>query len=193
VRRRTILQLLQKRGSIAVSDLTKRFGVSRMTIHRDLDVLVQQGLAQKRHGWVELAATRWVELAATPAPATAGSARCMMCQSEIPERTQFTLQLENGERLQACCPHCGLMMLSHRTGVQSALARDFLYGRILNALEAFYVVESRIATCCAPSVLCFHDAASAADFQRGFGGSVLNYHETIAFLKQRHNPVLAAH
>lgn len=184
VRRRTILQLLQKRGSIAVSDLTKRFGVSRMTIHRDLDVLVQQGLAQKRHGWVELAAT--------PAPATAGGARCMMCHTEVPERTQFTLQLENGERLQACCPHCGLMMLSHKAGVQSALARDFLYGRMVNALDAFYVVESRIATCCAPSVLCLQ-AVDAADFQRGFGGTVLNCTETIAFLKQRHHPVLAAH
>lgn len=185
MRRRTILQLLQKRGSIAVSDLTKRFGVSRMTIHRDLDALVQQGLAQKRHGWVELMTTQ--------PQATTGTAKCLMCRSDIPERTLFTLQLENAERIQGCCPHCGLMMLSHKPGVQSALARDFLYGRMVNAIEAFYVVESRIATCCAPSVLCLPDAASAADFQRGFGGTVLNCADTIAFLQRRHQPMPAHH
>ena len=185
MRRRTILQLLQKHGSIAVADLTKRFGVSRMTIHRDLDILVRQGLAQKRHGWVERA---------MPQPPTATeAARCSMCRGDIPERTLFMLQMENGERLLGCCPHCGLMILGHKPGVQTALARDFLFGHMVNALEAFYVVESRITTCCAPSVLCFQDAASAADFQRGFGGAVLNCRETIAFLKERHHPVLATH
>ncbi|MCP8893868.1 DeoR/GlpR family DNA-binding transcription regulator [Shinella daejeonensis] len=49
-RRRSIMDLLMEAGSASVEDMANRFGVSRMTIHRDLDDLEQAGLLRKVHG-----------------------------------------------------------------------------------------------------------------------------------------------
>lgn len=49
-RREEIIQLLMETGSATVDDMSARFGVSKMTIHRDLDELEQEGLLQKIRG-----------------------------------------------------------------------------------------------------------------------------------------------
>lgn len=53
-RRKLILELIIRAGSAQVEGLASRFGVSRMTIHRDLDALVEQGMVRKQHGGVTL-------------------------------------------------------------------------------------------------------------------------------------------
>lgn len=50
VRRRAIAEELRTRGGISVSDLEQEFGVSSMTIRRDLRELDRQGLAKRTHG-----------------------------------------------------------------------------------------------------------------------------------------------
>jgi DeoR/GlpR family transcriptional regulator of sugar metabolism len=49
-RRQNIIDLLMEAGSATVEDLSNRFGVSKMTIHRDLDDLEQGGLLRKVRG-----------------------------------------------------------------------------------------------------------------------------------------------
>jgi DeoR/GlpR family transcriptional regulator of sugar metabolism len=49
-RQALIVEEVQRRGAVRVSDLTRQFGVSDMTIRRDLDLLVHQGLVEKVHG-----------------------------------------------------------------------------------------------------------------------------------------------
>lgn len=49
-RRQEIMDILMEAGSASVEDLAGRFGVSKMTIHRDLDDLEQAGLLRKVHG-----------------------------------------------------------------------------------------------------------------------------------------------
>jgi DeoR/GlpR family transcriptional regulator of sugar metabolism len=49
-RRRRLLDLLTARGAINVTEVEKELGVSRMTIHRDLDILASEGLVRKVHG-----------------------------------------------------------------------------------------------------------------------------------------------
>ncbi|GHB31766.1 DeoR/GlpR family DNA-binding transcription regulator [Salinicola rhizosphaerae] len=49
-RRQAMLDHLIQAGSAQVDELASRFQVSRMTIHRDLDELVAQGMVQKQHG-----------------------------------------------------------------------------------------------------------------------------------------------
>jgi DeoR/GlpR family transcriptional regulator of sugar metabolism len=49
-RRAHILEEVQRVGSVRVSELTQLFGVSDMTIRRDLDALAQRGLVAKVHG-----------------------------------------------------------------------------------------------------------------------------------------------
>lgn len=45
-----ILEMLGREGTIRVRDLTERFGVSEMTIRRDLDQLGERGLLVRVHG-----------------------------------------------------------------------------------------------------------------------------------------------
>jgi DeoR/GlpR family transcriptional regulator of sugar metabolism len=49
-RQSVILQDVRRAGSVRVSDLTQRLGVSDMTIRRDLEVLARAGLIEKVHG-----------------------------------------------------------------------------------------------------------------------------------------------
>ncbi|MBD0690544.1 DeoR/GlpR family DNA-binding transcription regulator [Streptomyces sp. CBMA123] len=49
-RRAMILEWLRQRGGVRVNELTREFGVSDMTIRRDLDALARQGLLDKVHG-----------------------------------------------------------------------------------------------------------------------------------------------
>jgi DeoR/GlpR family transcriptional regulator of sugar metabolism len=49
-RRQEIVDLLMETGSVALDDLAQRFGVSKMTIHRDLDDLESAGMLRKVRG-----------------------------------------------------------------------------------------------------------------------------------------------
>jgi DeoR/GlpR family transcriptional regulator of sugar metabolism len=53
-RRQEIADHLKRQGQVRIEDLARLFGVSRMTIHRHVDELVEQGVAQKLHGLVAL-------------------------------------------------------------------------------------------------------------------------------------------
>lgn len=49
-RHQVILDILEERGSITVNELVERFGVSEMTIRRDLDILEKKGFLRRVHG-----------------------------------------------------------------------------------------------------------------------------------------------
>lgn len=49
-RRRELLKLVQSRKSVGLDELVKRLGVSRMTVHRDLDLLASRRLLRKQRG-----------------------------------------------------------------------------------------------------------------------------------------------
>lgn len=51
-RRSLIKQMLMQKDTIQVEDLMAHFDISRMTVHRDLDSLVEEGWAQKVRGGV---------------------------------------------------------------------------------------------------------------------------------------------
>lgn len=50
LRHQKIINHLENQGSVTVSDLVKEFGVSEMTIRRDLDILENKGLLRRVHG-----------------------------------------------------------------------------------------------------------------------------------------------
>ena len=52
VRRRKIAKLVEERGSVGVKDLSEEFGVSDVTIRRDLKELGQLGVVTRTHGGV---------------------------------------------------------------------------------------------------------------------------------------------
>jgi len=49
-RRQAILRLILERESVTVHELADRFGVSNMTVHRDLDALEERGVLRKVRG-----------------------------------------------------------------------------------------------------------------------------------------------
>ncbi|MER6985130.1 DeoR/GlpR family DNA-binding transcription regulator [Streptomyces carpinensis] len=49
-RRSLILDEVRRRGGVRVNELTRKLGVSDMTIRRDLDALARQGVLEKVHG-----------------------------------------------------------------------------------------------------------------------------------------------
>lgn len=56
-RRQQITQMLVEQGSVQVSDLVERFGVSSVTIRADLTHIESQGLATRTHGGATLVRT----------------------------------------------------------------------------------------------------------------------------------------
>ncbi len=147
-------------------------GVSPMTIHRDVNKFVEEGMLAKVHGEVVL-------------PENDKGDGCAMCRKPVSERTAYLLILTNGEQKRACCAHCGLMMQMqlqmHPLGehVWQPMATDFLHGHILSANQAVFVLESDLTVCCVPSVLTFGSEREAEKFAAGFGGTVARMSEVL--------------
>lgn len=64
-RRQEILLLLQEQGRVSVSELSRRFGVSEVTIRGDLQALAHERLIVRTHGGAVLASEGISELALT--------------------------------------------------------------------------------------------------------------------------------
>ncbi len=171
-REQKILELLKQHGSISIQELVEHFGVSNMTIHRELNKLAEAGMIQKKHGGVSLV--------------TKSSAdevnQCSMCNKTISARTVFIVHLESGEQKRACCAHCGLMIQIRATDVSQALTADYLHGHIISASQAHYLLGSQVVICCMPSVLSFGSRLDAEKFQKGFEGTIANMDEAIQYL-----------
>lgn len=169
-RHRRIIELIERDGSVQVAGLVEEFGVSRMTINRDLDHLAASGVLAKVHGGAM----------STAEPAGSPSHRCLMCGIENGCRTTMTLFHEGGTRSQACCPHCGLMLLAKHPDVTAALAQDFIGGQMVNIRSATFLVEPDTSVCCVPTVLCFEVRDDAEKFSQGFGGVLMTWEEAQA-------------
>ncbi|WFF40614.1 DeoR/GlpR transcriptional regulator [Salinicola endophyticus] len=125
-RRQALLDYVVQAGAAQVDELATHFGVSRMTVHRDLDALAAQGMVNKQHGGVTtrassvfesnfalraqlaageksaLARAALEEIAAGEALILDDSTTCAALASLLPGRTPLTVitnGLESIERL----------------------------------------------------------------------------------------------
>lgn len=171
-----IIAWLEQDGSLRVDQLANRLGVSVMTIHRDLDKLSEMGFIRKVHG----GAIRLHEQPNTPPTV------CALCHIPLAYRITMTIQVESGHTVEACCPHCGLLLLGRYPSLQSVLVRDFLFGRVLHADLATYLLESELTICCAPSVITFATQKDAQRFQKGWGGHIVSFDEALRHLREQH-------
>lgn len=170
-REQKILEHLKTHKTASIQELAEAFGVSNMTIHRDLHKLANSGQLLKKHGGATL-----------PNPggkAQEETSSCAMCGKPASQRTIFIVKFDNGEEMRACCAHCGLMMQSREKNVWQSLTVDYLYGHMISAGQAFYLVGSELNICCVPSILAFGSKTDAEKFRKGFGGQLLDMEETI--------------
>ncbi|HRF98684.1 MAG TPA: DeoR family transcriptional regulator, partial [Aggregatilineales bacterium] len=88
-RENQILEYLQSHGSASILQLAEIFGVSNMTIHRDLHKLANAGKIIKKHGGATLPKSG----NKTPEE----SSNCAMCGKSTSPRTLFIVKLDDGE------------------------------------------------------------------------------------------------
>jgi hypothetical protein len=163
-RQQLLFDWLQERRSATINNIQEHFEVSPATAYRDARSLIQAGVAVKTSNGVKLA------------PPAAEDGKCVFCGGSINERAAFIFQLQDGSQRKACCPHCGFMAIG-KLDVVSALASDFLFGRMVNVRKAVFLLESSVNLCCSPSVLCFENEDDAKRFQTGFGGHIYSMEE----------------
>lgn len=173
-RQAQILRWLQDEQTLTIEDLMQRLDVSIMTVHRDVNALVQGGLAEKVHGGVTMPHLH--------TPTSQNMPVCRLCGIAAPERTKFIIQTERGQQFHAGTAYCGLVLLHQTPDAISAMAKDFLHGRMINARDAVYLVQSDVALSCTPSTLVFATVADAEKFQRGFEGTIMDFEEATEYL-----------
>lgn len=160
-RQREIFNLLESSGHLKAEEIRSAFKVSQATAYREMDNLARQGIAAKIPGGI---AKIEQEI----------PGRCIQCKRESRPNLAFGLHTEKGEKLNACCPHCGLMALETHPAA-SAFTTDFFYGTIINAAQAWYVLESLVNPCCSPSVLTFANREDANRFAEAFNGKLADF------------------
>ncbi|PWH14650.1 MAG: hypothetical protein DDG59_12520 [Anaerolineae bacterium] len=176
-RQKLILEKLAARDYMTIEALAQEFGVSKMTIHRDLAALQQAGFVLKQYG----------KVTAMPKRNSSWADQCQMCGQKIKEQNAFTLVSAEGNLYRLCCPHCGLMAYRQHGDSWQTLATDFLHGHVITAFQAHYLIDLELTICCSPTVLAFDSRAEALKFQKGFGGRVVDFYQAVEFINQ--NPI----
>jgi hypothetical protein len=170
-RQEKILELVNKRGNVPVTEIQQILEISQATAYREMQMLIQMGAVTKVPGGIRRVASK--------------PARCVQCGGELNPRLSFLIEKKDGTQLNACCAHCGLMAINILPGIHTAMTADFIYGTMLNVRQAWYVLHDEIGVCCTPSVLCFSKQEDAKRFVKGFGGSAVNFVDVQRIIKEK--------
>jgi len=178
-RRNKIKELILQKGYLKISELSRRFGVSEMTIHRDLKPLIEEGMIVKTFGGVALRDNGQ--------SAGASGNECAYCSRRINERLSFRLILTDNRIEVFCCAHCGLIRWHQcEDEVIQAICYDFLRQTTISAFLAAYVMDTPVHIgCCQPQLLPFEWREHAENFVKGFGGKVYSFKEAAEELMRR--------
>lgn len=160
-RQREILKLVQEKNELSIEEIRQTMDISQATVYREIQGLSQMGLVAKIPGGIS-------QIENSPT-------RCVQCRGETNARTIFIIEQKDGKKLFACCSHCGMMALANNSNISTAMTVDFVYGKMLNVSQAWYVLNSNVVLCCSPSILSFSNREDATHFTQGFGGEVMDF------------------
>lgn len=179
-RRNQIIKLIQEKQSIKISELSKLFSVSEMTIHRDLKPFIAEDLIVKTFGGVALNQQHMIHN---------NDQLCTFCHQATNSKLAYRLILKDNVNEVTCCAHCGL--LRHRQladQVEQAICHDFLKQTVISAKLAWYVFDTSLDIgCCQPQVLTFEEREHANKFVKGFNGSIYPFSEAIELIHEKMN------
>lgn len=136
-----ILDRLAERGTAQAKELAEEFGVSVMTVHRDLDELGRRGAVRKFHGGVSVVRTRSYEISAAIRRRLAVEEKQALGRAAA-ERIQpgQTIMLDDSTTAEAIVPHLSdledLRVITNSLTVINGLARE--PGMIITALGGQY-------------------------------------------------------
>lgn len=169
-RQSLIKEWITAQHHMKISELSLRLKVSEMTVHRDIQPLIDEGVIVKTFGGITLAAN-------TTRAESDKADRCILCQQPINGRLNYRMIKSNGEMEIACCAHCGLLR-HHQLGdeVIQGLCSDFLLHTTISVFSAAYVIDPNLQiSCCNPQILTFGSAVHAESFVKGFGGRFMAF------------------
>jgi len=90
--------------------------------------------------------------------------------------TRCILEYQNGKKEYYCCPHCAfperMWKLGHGDRIRKVTVVDFETGKTINAVGAYYLIDSQLHVCCSPSVVAFRTKLQAERFQQTYGGAI---------------------
>lgn len=177
-RRQRIRELIQKRRNMKIGEISRELGVSEMTIYRDIQPLLEEGLVKKIYGGITLNQADPV-----PSPTIYG---CTLCGRQVDPRLAYRLILPDKKTETTCCCHCGLLRHSQLSDqVLQAVCQDFFSSTTLSSRTTWYVMGSEpVIRCCHPQVLCFERKDIAEKFVKGFGGVVLSFGDAMQRLNK---------
>lgn len=183
-RRQELLTWLDSEKSLSLMDIVARFSISKMTAHRDMEILEQRQLLKRIHGGVVALERAQSRMVVFPMART-NQFDCLICRRPASPNLLYSLSLKNGAQHQACCPHCGIAAhLAFGDSITMAMTADYLFGRPHPVQKSFFVLGSAVAPCCLPSMLTFEREDMARRFQKGFGGVLGLFKDALDFLKQ---------
>ncbi|GIV66440.1 MAG: hypothetical protein KatS3mg047_0833 [Bellilinea sp.] len=171
LRHQKIIELVTQQQGITVQELTNYLKVSAMTIHRDLQLLEEQGIVQRVRGGVVTGTQKF--------KINSQKESCGYCGKACSPRTRLTLFSDSGETILACCVHCGMGLIQKGNDLKGGLGVDFLYETVVDLPGGYYLFQPQIKICCSPGVLVFADRQDAERMQQGFGGKLLNFEELL--------------
>ena len=165
-----ISKIIHNERYIKISELSRRLGVSEMTIHRDVKSLIEDDIVAKTFGGITLLNKQ---------ENTQTDSGCIICSRRIIKKMAYRMILANNNIEIACCAHCGL--LRHRQlgqDVRQVICYDFLRETTISAKSAWFVMDTTVNMgCCQPQVLTFELEEHATDFIKGFGGKVYSFQQ----------------
>lgn len=105
-RRQAIAQFVQDAGTARIEDLAERFGVSPMTIHRDLDVLAAEGWLERTRGSARTASLRLHERNVNLRRRQQASTKQALARAAMAHlRPGMSLALDDSTTVAALLPH----------------------------------------------------------------------------------------
>ncbi|KXZ12620.1 hypothetical protein AXI59_05915 [Bacillus nakamurai] len=165
-RQQKMLEWLKQEGVLKISDISERFGVSEMTVYRDVNQLAESNRIIKTPGGITL-----------PSASEQNANQCGYCLRPIQHSYSVQLITASQSVEQMCCIHCAILRYEDKKEeVSHVMCKDFLLQTTITAASAYFLVNAEIDLhCCQPQAIPFSTIDYAKRFQKGFGGVICTF------------------
>ena len=116
------------------------------------------------------------------------SQRCSLCGMDVDEsETAYYVKMEKGRMYPLCSLQCVYMLLLNaKEKAVSIRTEDYSTSRLMDAPTAHFLYESRLIPkgSMMPYLLAFSSRDQAIEFQKKYGGRLLDFDSAMAIVKQ---------